>query len=86
LVPLTGSAQEQHDLTVNFCEVDANDLAKIEFVQATTQILSITKMIIVRNASKSSLHRSAKRAVQAIKPVKKRNPPFAGFIHLNSHF
>ena len=80
LVPLTGTAQKQHDLTVNFCEVDANDLAKLEFVQTTTQILSIAKVVIVLNGAKSSLHRAAKRAVQPIKPIEIRNSSFAGFI------
>jgi hypothetical protein len=52
LVPLTGTAQKQHNLTVNFCEVDANDLAKLELVQTTAQILSVTKVIIVLNGTK----------------------------------
>jgi len=63
LVPLTGTAQKQHYLTVNFCEVDANDLTKLQFVQTTTQVLSLAKVVIVLNGPKSSLHCSALRAI-----------------------
>jgi hypothetical protein len=59
LVPFTRTAQKQHDLTVNFCEVDANNLAKLQFVQTTTQILSLAKVVIILNGTKSALHRSA---------------------------
>jgi len=63
LVPLTGTAQKQHYLTVNICEVYANDLTKLQFVQTTTQVLSLAKVVILLNCPKSSLHRSAKRVV-----------------------
>ena len=85
MVPLTGTAQKQHHLTVNFCEVDANDLTKLEFVQTTTQILSLAKVVIVLNGTKSSLHRAAKRTVQPIKPVEVWNSSFAGFICFQLH-
>jgi len=80
LIPLTGSTQKQHDLTVNLREVDANGLAKLEFVQASTQVLSLAKVIIVLNGAESSLYRTAQRTVQPIKPVKVRNSSSAGFI------
>jgi len=80
LVPLTGTAQKQHDLTVDFCEVDATDLAKLKSVQTTTQVLSRAKVIIFLDGVKSSLYRAAKRTVQPIKPVDVRNSSFAGFI------
>jgi hypothetical protein len=59
LVPLTGTAQKKHDLTVNFCKVNTNNLAELEFMQSTTQILSIAKVVIVLNGAKSSLDRTA---------------------------
>lgn len=80
LVPLTGTAQKQHDLTVNFREVDANGLAKLELVQTATQILSLAKVVTILNGAKSSLRRTAKRAVQPIKPGDVWNSSIAGFI------
>jgi hypothetical protein len=59
LVPLAGTTQKQHDLTVNFCEVDTNGLTKLELMQTATQILSLAEVRIVFNGSKSSLYRAA---------------------------
>ena len=80
LVSPTGTARKKHDLTVNFCEVNTNNLAELELMQSTTQILSIAKVVIVLNGAKSSLDRTAKRAVRPIKPIELRRSTIAGFI------